>query len=296
MAAFVSVGVVIPTYNRGLAVLTTLGRVYACDPRPAEVWVHVDAADGLLELELSKQFPNVRILTSPVRLGPGGGRHRCLLACKTPYVASFDDDSYPVDTDFFSRVERLFSENPRAAVIGASIWHRHDAPKPRVESLSQVPSFTGCGNAIRLAAYRQVRGYLARPVAYGMEESDVSLQMFAAHWKIFEAGDLRVFHDTELKHHQTAEITSGYVTNVGLFAFLNYPVIGWGWGFLQLANVVIFSIRMGRIRGLLSGILCIPAECYRNRQHRNPIAWSTVRSFLRFRRAGLGEIVDCHVD
>jgi glycosyltransferase involved in cell wall biosynthesis len=296
MVDFCPVAVVIPTYNRGTTVLSTLRRIYSCDPRPAEVWVHVDAADGILEAELANQFPEVGVLTSPIRLGPGGGRHRCLLACKAPYAASFDDDSYPKDVDFFYRVAQLFSQHPRAGVIGASIWHRHEAPKVRVESLRQMPSFTGCGHAIRLAAYRQLRGYLPRPVAYGMEESDVSLQMFAAHWQIFEAGDLRVFHDTELKHHQSPEITSGYVTNIGLFAFLNYPVIGWGWGLLQLANVIAFSIRMGRIRGLWSGILSIPAECYRNRQRRNPIAWSTVRSFLRFRRTGLGEIVDCHVD
>ena len=129
-----------------------------------------------------------------------------------------------------------------------------------------------------------------------MEESDVSLQMFAAHWQIFEAGDLRVFHDTALEHHQSGEITSGYVTNVGLFAFLNYPVIGWGWGLLQLVNVVVFSIRMGRIRGLWSGVLSIPAECYRNRQHRAPVAWNTMRSYLRVRRIGFAEVVDCHVD
>jgi GT2 family glycosyltransferase len=292
----VSVAVVIPTYNRGFAVLSTLRRIYACDPRPEEVLVHIDATDGILEAELARQFPEVRALTSPTRLGPGGGRHRCLSVCKAPYAASFDDDSYPVDNDFFSRVEQLFSQHPRAAVIGASIWHRNDSPKRRIESLLQTPSFTGCGHAIRLGAYRQVRGYLPRPVPYGMEEDDVSLQLFAVGWQIYEAADLRVYHDTELKHHQLPEITSGRVANVGLFAFLNYPVIGWGWGFLQLANIIAFSVRMGRISGLLSGILSIPTDCYRNRRYRNPIAWKTVRKFLRFRRTGVAEIFDRHVD
>src|SRR5262249_43943375 len=159
--------------------------------------------DGSVERELNRRFPNVGALTSPIRLGPGGGRHQCLLACTAPYAVSFDDDSYPVDADFFASVERLFSELPRAAVLGASIWHRHEAEKTRTRSLVQFPNYIGCGYAVRLAAYRQVRGHIPRPVPYGMEECDLSLQLFAMGWQIYETGDLRVFHNTELKHHRS---------------------------------------------------------------------------------------------
>src|SRR5262245_20188894 len=116
MTGTVPVAVLIPTYNRGTAVLSVLEKIQACDPRPIEIWVHVDPADGILESELSRHFPNVRVLTSATRLGPGGGRHRCLLACNAPYAASFDDDSYPVDADFFRRVEELFLEHPNVAI------------------------------------------------------------------------------------------------------------------------------------------------------------------------------------
>jgi len=283
----VSVAVVIPTYNRGMAVLSVLGRIHECRPMPAEIWIHVDSADGMLEHELRRRFPAVRVLTSPVQLGPGGGRHRCLLACRAPYAVSFDDDSYPVDTDFFSTVERLYSRHPEAAIFGTSIWHRHEPAKMRTENVVLMPSYMGCGHAIRLAAYQKTRGYLSRPQAYGMEESDLSLQLFAAGWSIYEAGELRVFHDTDLKHHQSPEVTAGAIANVGLYAFLNYPIRGWGRGLLQLANKVAYCIRKGRIRGILSGILRIPVDCYRNRQHRQPIAWKTVKKFLEFRKTGL---------
>jgi GT2 family glycosyltransferase len=296
MTDTVPVAVVIPTYNRGLAIFSTLRRIYACDPRPMEVLVHIDAADGTLEAEIAKQYPEVRVLTSLIRLGPGGGRHRCLLACKAPYAASFDDDSYPVDNDFFYRVQQLFSQHPRAAVIAAIIWQRGEVARARKDDLVRVPSYVGCGYAVRLAAYRKIRGSLPRPVPYGMEETDVALQLFAGGWHIYEVGALRVFHDTDLSHHQSPEIISGVVTNVGLFAFLNYPVIAWGWGVLQLVNIVVFSVRTGRIKGLCAGILHIPAECYRNRRYRNPITWKTLRKFLRFRRTGVAEIADCHAD
>jgi GT2 family glycosyltransferase len=59
-----------------------------------------------------------------------------------------------------------------------------------------------------------------------MEETDLSIQLFAAGWDIYEAGDLRVFHDTELKHHESPKITAGHIANTGLCAFLNYPMLG----------------------------------------------------------------------
>ena len=281
------VAVIIPTYNRGVAILSVLEKIQACNPKPAEIWVHFDLGDGVLEREVQRRFPDVGILTSATRLGPGGGRHRCLLACTTPYAVSFDDDSYPVDPDFFSQVDRLFSNYPKAAIFGATIWHRHEREKIRTEKMILRPSYIGCGCAIRLAAYRQVRGYLPRPVAYGMEERDVSLQLFAAGWQIYEVGDWRVFHDTNLKHHQTPEITSATITNVGLFAFLHYPFIGWGWGALQVVNKIAYCIRVGRIRGILSGILRIPIDCYHYRRYRKPVDWKTLKAFLRSCRTGV---------
>lgn len=220
-----------------------------------------------------------------MRLGPGGGRHRCLLACNAPYAVSFDDDSYPVDADFFLRVAQLFSQYPQAAILGASIWYRNQAAKARKENLILTSSYIGCGYAIRLAAYGQTRGYLPRPVPYGMEETDLSMQLFDLGWQIYQAGDLRVFHDADRKHHEAPEVTAGVIQNVALCAFLNYPLIGWGMGLLQVANIVVYSIQMGRIRGICSGILRIPIDCYRNRRYRKPINWHTLRRFLRFRRA-----------
>ena len=279
--------VIIPTYNRGSAVISVLDRIQVCQPKPSEIWVHVDVGDGALERELNQRFPKVRVLTSPIRLGPGGGRHRCLLACNTPYAVSFDDDSYPVDSDFFAVVQQLFLEHPEVAIFGASIWHRREPEKIRSKDLVRLPSYIGCGYAIRLSAYRQVRGYLPRPIAYGMEESDLSLQLFAARWHIYETGELRVFHDTDLAHHQSGEITSGVIVNVGLFAYLHYPISGLGWGLMQVANKIVYCIRMARIRGICSGILQIPVECYRYRRQRNPIAWKTIKEFLYCCRSGL---------
>jgi GT2 family glycosyltransferase len=284
MKSVVPVAVVIPTYNRGMALLSVLEKIQTCNPKPAEIWIHIDLADGALEDLLRRNYPEIGVLTSPTRLGPGGGRHRCLMACTTPYAVSFDDDSYPVDADFFERVEQLFLQHPDAAIFSAAIWARHEPAIGRSESQIVISSYVACGSAIRLAAYRAVRGLLSLPVAYGMEETDLSIQLFAAGWQIYRAGDLRVFHDADLRHHETPDINAGGITNVGLFVFLHFPVNRWGYGLLQVANRVAYSIRMGRIRGICAGIIRILPNCYSNRQHRKPIEWQTLKRFLELRR------------
>jgi hypothetical protein len=66
-----------------------------------------------------------------------------------------------------------------------------------------------------------------------MEETDLSIQLFAAGWQIYEAGLLRVLHDTDSKHHDSFEITAGAISNVGLFVFLHFPVIRWSSAFCE---------------------------------------------------------------
>jgi GT2 family glycosyltransferase len=279
------VAVVIPTYNRGSAVVSVLQRVLACDPQPTEIWVHVDRSDGILEHDVKERFPCVHVLCSADRLGPGGGRHRCLSLCGTPYAVSLDDDSWPADMDFFAAIEPLFTEYPQAAIFGASIWHRSEAPKVRNASVRRVASYVGCGHAIRVAAYREVRGYLARPAAYGMEESDVGLQLFAKGWHVYSAEALRIFHATDRAHHNAAEITASTITNLALLAFLHYPATEFGRGVAQIANRIAFCVQKGRIRGITAGIAGIVTECYRNRELRKPIRHDVFVEYLRLRRA-----------
>jgi GT2 family glycosyltransferase len=266
--------------------MSILEKLRGCDPQPAAILVHIDLNDGRLESELSKRFPDVGILTSTIRRGPGGGRHRCLLACKTPYAVSLDDDSYPVDVDFFAVVERMFRAHPKVALFEANVWHRNEPAKPRTSALMPISTYIGCGYAIRVEAYREMRGHLDRPVPYGMEELDLSLQFFVAGWQMMRSAELRVFHDTELKHHRSSEVTSGSIMNVALYGFLHYPFRAWGLMFGQVVSKIFYCVRMGRFGGILSGLLRIPADCYRHREHRRPIPWKTLKRYIHFRRTG----------
>lgn len=280
MATIVPITVGIPTYARGQCVLNPLERILACDPVPAEVIVHVDASDGELEKQISAQFPTVRLISSINRIGPGGGRDRCLRAANHPYFASFDDDSWPVDADFFARVMRHFEREATAGCLAAVMHHRNQPCPDLVEKAERTSSFTGCGEAMRVDAYLAGEGYIDRSVPYGIEELDVAMQFHAAGWKILECQDLRVFHDTVLAHHVRAEITAGTVENAALLTWLRYPVVLWFYGFLQYVNVIRFMITQLRFSGLLQGILGTPLVIWRHRHLRRPLSVRAVVSYL----------------
>jgi GT2 family glycosyltransferase len=278
----ISVG--IPTFGRGLRMAETLEHLAACDPPPAEIIVHVDQSDGRLERELKTRFPQLRILSSAKRVGPGGGRHRCLLAATQPFLVSFDDDSWPTDRKFFSEVARLFELYPRAAILAASIYYP-DQPRPEcVPDVKIVTDYTGCGHAIRLSAYIQTAGYIDRQCAYGIEEVDLAMQLYSLDWAILECGSLRVFHDSQLSHHSKADIVAGRVQNVALMAFLRYPAQLWPRGLLQLGNVIFNMIKRRRFAGLGEGLLGIPVTLFRYTSCRRQLPAAKIRSYLNARQ------------
>ena len=274
----------IPTYARGTKVLQTLKKISECDPVPAEIIVHVDASDGKLEQAITEAFPSVRLISSPVRVGPGGGRHRCLMNATQPYFVSFDDDSWPVDSDFFCKVENCFNEQKKLSVISTVISHRNEAVPIAVKNVIKTVEYTGCGHAMRVAAYREVPGYIDRPWAYGLEERDVGLQLHATGWNMILCRDLRVFHDTVLSHHSQAEITTATIENAALFVWLRYPIRLWPYGLAQYLNVLRFMLRSKRFAGILTGIARTPVVMWRYRNSRNKICAKSVRTYLNSRR------------
>lgn len=274
----------IPTYSRGELVLKTLARLLECNPKPAEIIVHVDASDGILEQRLKVTFPNVRILSSQIRRGPGGGRHQCLLAATQPFFASFDDDSWPIDSAFFGRALTHFESSPDVAVLAATIRHRGQSMPEDASTVEKTLNYTGCGHVMRVGAYQTISGYVDRPLAYGLEESDVAMQLHAQNWKLLECQDLRVFHDTDLAHHSKSEVIAATIENSMLLAWLRYPIVLWPYGLLQMANVLRFMILQNRWGGIFKGLARIPVEIWNFRALRKPLPTNSVWNFLCNRR------------
>src|ERR1044072_1571789 len=121
------ISAIVTASERSEQTLATLRVIRSCTPPPDEVLVHVDANRRDCEQAICKAFPDVGVLVSKDHVGPGGGRNKLVDAAKFDLVARFDDDSYPIDSDYFARAAKLFEQFPEAAVICAAIYQVGEA-------------------------------------------------------------------------------------------------------------------------------------------------------------------------
>ena len=133
------VTVAIPTYNRIEKLLISLEKILQCDPQPNEIIVHIDHGDRVTASILTEKYPEIEIIVSQTRMGPGGGRNKIIKAAKNNLVTSFDDDSYPLDRDYFKRVLILFNKLSDVAVISAAVFHLGESIQPE-EYIAEINS------------------------------------------------------------------------------------------------------------------------------------------------------------
>lgn len=263
----VPVSVVVPAWKRAEILRKTLGVIGRCDPPPAEILVHVDGGEkevlGLLEAE----FPAVKILCSEQIRGPGGSRNRLIAAARHELVANFDDDSYPRHSDYFARVMDTAARFPDAAMISAagmqSEWQRAEYVNLAVSS--------GCGCVFRKSWFKKTVGFVPLPIAYSMEEVDISLQLHALGGTIVHDPFLRVLHDRALPEVIDPVTNAHVLANTALLPYLRYPEWLWVVGFCQVLRRVLFLLCHGWTSGLLDGLRMIPDHLAHYKSHRKNV-------------------------
>lgn len=280
-----NISAIVTAYERVEQTLATLRVIQSCTPPPSEILVHVDANQVECEEAIRKAFPTVRIIRSLEQVGPGGGRNKLVNAARCEFVASFDDDSYPIDSDYFERAAKLFEQFPEAAVICAALYHAGESIGLDERCAQWNADFTGGACIYRRGAFIDAGGYLSLPVAYGMEEVDLALRLHSSGGKVLITPWLRVFHNTDLRHHADPRVTAGSIANLALLAYLRYPASLWVIGAGQCANRLLWLLRHGRYRGILKGIAMIPAHLWAHQRYRSPLSKRAVRSYLALRRA-----------
>jgi GT2 family glycosyltransferase len=206
-------------------------------------------------------------------------------AAQGEFIASFDDDSYPIDSDYFARALQIFAKVPEASLICAALYHVGESIGLDARSAQWTADFSGGACIFRRQAFLDAGGYVPLPVAYGMEEVDLAIRLHSQGGRILTTPWLRVFHNTDLKRHGDPRVTAGSIANLALLTYLRYPVSLWGIGVGQCANRLVWLLRHGRRRGILKGVTMIPAHLHANRGYRLPVSREAVRSYLALRRA-----------
>jgi glycosyltransferase involved in cell wall biosynthesis len=303
----VAISAIVTAYERPDMVVRTVRCLQESQPAPSEILVHVDGNQKALVEQLREAFPDITVLASNERLGPGGARNLLLRSAKEELVASFDDDSRPVDPDYFQRAIAAAQMFPDAAVLTATLLDGSEDALPASERPTHVATFAGGACIYRKSKFLQTTGYVPLPLAYGMEEVDLSLRLHATGGRVVHVPDLRVVHEAPLKnvrrivfrgfwprlvtaqdpgHRDTREIAAGTVANLALLPFLRYPLVLWPYGAAQCLHKVLELMCNGRTREALAGLWNIPGHLWRHRRERAPLTVAQVRSYLRLRRHG----------
>ena len=279
--------VVIPTYGRALELEGMLRRVIqTAQVTQVKILLHIDAGDDETPALLEKKFRGiVEWVCASSTKGPGGGRNVLIEMAETPWVVSFDDDSWPESPNFFQRLEHLINAHPKAGLLAFPINVRSQMPTHWPKEIQQASCFENCGCAIRREAFLQTEGFLPLRHAYGMEEADVSLQLLDKGWQILNVPNFWVYHDTGMEHHASTPVNAAQITNTALLAFLRYPVSYWPLGILQTLNRVKYAISVGRFRGILKGILGVPFACWKYRAARKSVKAETIHLARKLRSA-----------
>jgi GT2 family glycosyltransferase len=264
--------------------LQTLTALEGCEPAPAEILVHVDGRNAACEAAVRRAHSRVRVMVSERIVGPGGGRNLLLAAATHPIVASFDDDSRPIDRDYFARLAEVIDRVPDAAVVGAAVYHRHETVAEATRAAAWTADFAGGACAYRRERFLESGGYVPLETASGMEEVDLALRLHAQGWRVLHTPWLRVFHDTDLARHADPRVTAASIANLALLAYLRYPITMWVVGAGQIVNRIRWLLGHGRRRGVMSGLARIPSTLRSHRGYRHTVPASAVRSYLRLRR------------
>ncbi len=227
----VPVSVVIPAFLSGPGLRRALERICACDPLPQEIVMHCDGG-WRPEPAMIEGLPvPMRFLHSEARLGPGGGRHRLFQEAACEIVASFDDDSWPLDVDYFARALAVMEAFPKALVMSPGVYLKERPVLPAMPEVSLVRSFTGSASVTRRSLYLRLPGYVPVAAAYGVEETDLSIQAHAAGLEILFCPWMRAWHDRPGVDNQHAVLP--WIRNEVLLASLRFPLVMQPWGWMR---------------------------------------------------------------
>ncbi len=174
--------IMITTRNRRDELRRTLAKLRELTPGAEEVLICADGCTDDTASMMRSDFSNCILFENETSRGSVFSRDRMLRAARGEIVVSLDDDSYPMESDFLVRVQDLFAQNSRAAVISfpeiRDGGESASATKTPSSPAHLVSAYPNCAAAMRPEVYFRSAGF---PQFFGhmYEEPDYALQCYA---------------------------------------------------------------------------------------------------------------------
>jgi len=259
------ISVVMISWNRRVELLATLARLGQLPERPRIVVVDNGSTDGT-SAAIAECYPEVEVVEAGRNLG-AAGRNLGVSRVTTPYVAFFDDDSWP-DPGCLEHAVCLFDSHPRLAVLSGRVLvgseNVEDAICTELEN-SPVPAepgmpgpallgFLAGASIIRREAFLQAGGFTDR-FRIGGEEELLAIDLASAGWWI--CYDLRyVVHHHPSPRRNSARRQAAIVRNGLWAAWLRRSGAGALRKTLRLARG--WPRNVSTVRGVLTALLGLP--------------------------------------
>ena len=259
--------------------IQSLTRIFECVPLPHEILIHFDGgSEPTTDLGFDPPIP-VRVLRSADFLGPGGGRHRLIKEASCDLVASFDDDSWPLDKDYFARALAVMGAFPNAVVLSPAVYLAEKPVRPVMAEVNESAAFEGSASITRRSFYLRLPGYVPVPQAYGVEEADVALQGHSAGFDVLSCAWLRAWHDRP--YADNVRCIAPWMANEVLLAYLRFPRWLQPWGWWRAIRHFIPHWRLDNASQFLGVLARSPALCVRFAGYQKRYSWQQIRQHHR---------------
>ena len=281
------VSVVITTQDRLTDLRTCLDRLFSMCPMPAEVLVCADGcSDGTVEFLKQSSHGSLRYVVNNEGLGSVASRDNLIRGAASENILVLDDDSYPMQEDFFAKVKALFQEFPDAGVITfPEVLNDGRATISEDTEPVEVKSYPNCGALMSRSVYLSSSGFPAF-FFHTHEEPDYACQCYGLGKIVVMYPQLQVRHHRSPENRNSLKADVLNARNECLSVIMRAP-------FLLCGPVLFGKIVVHTLHFLKRGIahitmlprlywefmLKLPAAL----KQRNPIA---TRSYVKWTRLG----------
>ncbi|MDC0408573.1 glycosyltransferase, partial [Flavobacteriaceae bacterium] len=174
--------IIIVSHNRKEELKQTLDLINLIrDKSRCEIIVHLDGCSDSSH-DLVSQYLDVNWTFSAEKIGASPSRNIAFNLAQGEIIIGLDDDSHPIDSDFFDTINDIFLNNEKVGILAMKEiripgWQGDELGQANSELEEYLTNeFIGCGFAIRREVYSQITGFPKWMSIYG-EEACVSIQV-----------------------------------------------------------------------------------------------------------------------